>query len=196
MATKDAIADLLSIMNDEAASPRDRLNSAVSASRVSPLALVGEILPPAVVYLRDVIDDPEAPTNYRREAAAALAYYQRRVKKAELLYSVADQDERRETWRRVLNACICYQCRLNGRQHKSVLLTADDTFQTPACEPEFALAALLGGSNRQHRRRAQQTKIDERIQVVTWAGSEQERRQVIAQVAAAIQPHIAKAPPL
>jgi hypothetical protein len=104
----DAIADLLEIMRDATATPRDRLNAAVSASRVERLQMPGETPPECVQYLRSIIDDVSVATNLRREAAAACAYYERRSKKAALLYNVADQDEKRRQWRGILNGCIRY----------------------------------------------------------------------------------------
>jgi hypothetical protein len=68
-------------MNDGTVGIRNRLNAAVSASRVSPLSMPGESAPPAVVFLRSIVECEHAGLmfryDYRREAAQALAYWGR-----------------------------------------------------------------------------------------------------------------------
>jgi hypothetical protein len=97
MAETAAILELYAIMRDHGARERDRLNSAISASRVEPLTLPGEQRPPGVEWLRKMVEDLTAPTGYRREAASALAYWERRAAKMAVTYEVADADQRRES---------------------------------------------------------------------------------------------------
>src|SRR5262245_41713085 len=105
--SKPAINDLLAIMRDTMrVTPRDRLNAAVSASRVEKLQMPGEEPPESVRYLRSVIDDPKIATNLRREAAAAVAYFQKRSAKAALTFQVTDIDQQRREWLLLANAAV------------------------------------------------------------------------------------------
>jgi hypothetical protein len=180
---KPAISELYLIMHDSGASERDRINSAVSASRVEPLTMPGEEPPPAVKWLRKMVDDLSAPTGYRRECAAALAYWERRAKKVELAYNVADDTERRRQWRSLVNGAIRLHLAKIGKwpERKDVLMGPDDLLEVPAANPEVVLSAiLLGSSNRAARRR--QKAIDERATEL-WSGSEAERTELIRPVA-------------
>jgi hypothetical protein len=174
------LADLLTIMRDQQVKMRDRINAAVSASRVSALAMPGEPDPPALAFLRWVIDYKrdgiQFPHSWRREAAAAISFWERKCKRAELLYQVPDQSEHRESWRRLINGALRYHLGRNdmwpGR--KDILLAPGDDFQPPAgVDPETVFAALtLPAGNRQARRR--QKAIDERMASV-WNGTEEQR---------------------
>jgi hypothetical protein len=73
------LTDLLVIMRDRKIGMRDRLNAAVSASRVSPLAMSGEAEPPAIAFLRWLLaykaaDGEQFSPSFRRESAAAIAF--------------------------------------------------------------------------------------------------------------------------
>jgi hypothetical protein len=182
-APKPAISELYLIMHDSGASERDRINSAVSASRVEPLTMPGEEPPPAVKWLRKMVADLSAPTSYRRECAAALAYWERRAKKVELTYNVADDIEKVRQWRSLVNGAIRLHLAQIGKwpERKDVLMGPDDLLEVPAANPEVVLSALLlGSSNRQQRRR--QKAIDERATEL-WSGSETERAEVLRPIA-------------
>jgi hypothetical protein len=188
-----ALDDLYQIMADQSVGLRNRLNAAISASRVEPLSMPGEPEPQGVRFLRWIIETEGADglrfsPQFRRESAAALAYYQRRAQKAQLLYNVADADERRETWRRILNGALRVHLGKHGHwpQRTDVLLTAADKIDVAGLpDPELVLSALLlGGGNRQERRRRQRT-VDERV-VALWSGTEEERRALIRPVAKAV----------
>jgi hypothetical protein len=179
-----AIEDLYDIMRDPASGLRQRLNAAVSASRVERLAMPGETLPEAVMFLREIIgtehEGSRFRVEYRREAAAALAYYERRVKKAELQYKVADQDERLRQWRGVLNGCIRVHL---GRRNlwpgrRDILFKPADPIELPPYDPELGLAALLyAGSRKAKRPRA----IDERS--VPTIASDAQRIEILRSIA-------------
>jgi hypothetical protein len=180
MAGKDAIANLLEIMRDTTATPRDRLNAAVSASRVEKLQMPGEAPPESMQCLRGIIDDGSVATNLRREAAAACAYFERRSKKAAIAFNVADLDEKRRQWRKLVNGGIRVHLGKIGRwpADKRMPFSAVDEFELPACDPDLALSAL---------RKA----IDERVPG-TWSGSEAERRELLLPLARIIHQRLAQ----
>ena len=105
----NAIENLLEIMRDEDAPQRDRINAAISASRVEKLQLPGEEPPESVAYLRSLIDDIDVATHFRREAAAACAYFERRSAKAALTFQVADLTEQQRQWTTIANAALRYR---------------------------------------------------------------------------------------
>lgn len=70
MAETRAIHDLYAIMSDGTAGIRNRINAAVSASRVEPLAMPGESEPPVVVFLREVVACEYAGLMFRYHAGA------------------------------------------------------------------------------------------------------------------------------
>jgi hypothetical protein len=160
MAETRPIHDLDAIVNDGTAGLRNRLNAAIYASRVEKLAMPGETEPPAVVFVRSVVALEHAGTmfryDYRRESAAALAYWERRCKKAELQYKVPDENERRASWRRILNGVLCAHLGKHPRRN-DVLFKVSDTFEMPPCSPEVALSAILLGANSPQRRRRQKS---------------------------------------
>lgn len=178
----DAIANLIDIMRDETASPRDRINAAVSASRVQKLQLPGEEPPESVAYLRSLIDDPITPTNHRREAAAACAYFERRSAKAALTFEVADLTEQQRQLDRIANAALRYQ--LTTRQGawpiQRDLLQPDAPM--PPANPELPLAALLMPvTTTQHAKRKRRAVDDPGGTPII--GSQRERRAAILPVA-------------
>jgi hypothetical protein len=185
---KPALDDLYDIMRDGTAGIRNRLNAAISASRVERLAMPGEPEPPAVAFLRTIVAGQHAGLmfrhDYRRESASALAYWERRCKRAELQYDVADADERRDSWCKLVNGGIRLHLGKIGRwpQDKHVLLTAADEIDvTGLPDPDLVLSALLiGGHNRHARRRLR--AIDERVPAV-WSGSENERNALLRSLA-------------
>ena len=147
----------------------------------------GESEPPAVVFLRSIVACEHAGLmfryDYRREAAAALSYWERRCKKVELQYSVPDEAERRTSWRRILNGALRIHLGKHGRwpADKRVLFSAVDEFELPACDLDLALSALLSGGNRQQSRRRRKA-IDERV-AAQWSGSEAERKKLLLPLA-------------
>jgi hypothetical protein len=189
---KDAITHLLDIMDDENASPRDRLNAAVSASRCEQLQLMpGEPEPASVQYLRALLDDPEVPTNHRRESAAAVAYFERRSRKAMLAFDVPDDTQRITKWRRVLNGCLRFHLAQHGRwpADKRVLLGPNDLFEPPAGDPDRALnALLLPAANRHERRRR---AVDDPGGVAS-IGSEAERMSILRSIAEFVHQRLAE----
>ena len=144
----------------------------------------GESEPPAVVFLRSIVACEHAGLmfryDYRREAAAALSYWERRCKKVELQYSVPDEAERRTSWRRILNGALRIHLGKHGRwpADKRVLFSAVDEFELPACDPDLALSAL---------RKA----IDERVPG-TWSGTEAERRELLLPLARLVHQRLAQ----
>ena len=144
----------------------------------------GEAPPEFVRYLRAIIDDVSAATNFRREAAAACAYFERRSQKAALDFDVRDLDEKRQIWTRILNACLRYHLgRANAwPTRRDVLFRDGDEFEMPSGEPEQVLTALLqpAGSNRHARRR--QRAIDDPGELPVIA-SEAERFALIRPIA-------------
>jgi hypothetical protein len=147
----------------------------------------GESEPPAVVFLREVVACEYAGLmfrhDYRREAAAALAYWERRCRKAELLYSVSDQEERQRQWRSLINGGIRLALARTGRwpADKHILLGPDDPFELPAVDAEHALNSLLmpAASTRKTRR---QRAIDERG-LPPGVSSEAERLELLRPLA-------------
>ena len=183
----DAIANLLQIMRDDSASPRDRINAAVSASRVQKLQLPGEEPPESVAYLRSLLDDIDVATNLRREAAAAVAYFERRSAKAALNFEVADASEQQRQWVTVINACIRYELTTRPGSNRSwpedrELLRQGDV-PTPATATEPTVAAILLPVSRLAGRR--RTKhIDDPGGMPIFA-SERERKAAIQPAARA-----------
>ena len=153
-----AVADLLEIMGDRTVSLRQRLNAAVSASRVERLQLPGEAPPASIVFLRWIINFKGAggvqldPT-FRREAAAATAYFERRSAKAALTYDIADLDTKRRQWRDLINGSL-RRLMQRGWGSAEALIGPDDPFEMPVEDPERCQAALLQerGSTRTRRR--------------------------------------------
>lgn len=178
-----ALETLLDIVRDPASGLRNRLSAAVAASRVSTLAMPGEQPPEAVMYLREIVgtehEGSRFRVEFRREAATALSYYERRCKKAELQYVVPDQDEQKRQWRAVINGCLRIHLEKRGlSRRKDVLIGTDDQIAMPAAiDPEVALSAVLLGGNR-HERRRRQKAIDERV-TGTWSGTEAERQEIL-----------------
>jgi hypothetical protein len=179
-----AIDDLYDIMRDPASGMRQRLNAAISASRVERLSMPGEAMPEAVLFLREIVgtehEGSRFRVEYRREAASALSYSERRAKKAELQYSVPDQDERHRQWRGVLNGCIRLHLGRRGLwpERRNVLFRPDDTLEMPPHDPELGLAALLyAGSRKARRPRA----IDERS--VPTIASDAQRLEILRSIA-------------
>lgn len=186
---KTGLTDLYQIMRDQTVGMRQRINAAVSASRVEALSMPDEAPPEAIVFLRHVIDaefdnGARFSPQFRRESAAAVSYWERRCKKAELTFGVPDLDEKRRAWRALINGAIRLHLSKVGRwpQDSRVLLGPNDPFEVPAADPETTLSALLlGGHNRQERRRRQRS-IDERTPGV-WSGTQEERRELIRPLA-------------
>jgi len=191
-----AVDDLLELMRDKTLSLRQRLNAAVSASRVERLQLPGEAPPESIKFLRWILDfrgqgGAQLDPAFRREAAAATAYYERRSKKNALQYDVVDLEERRRQWVRILNACLRHHLRQRGRPLRQEMLFAlADEFAAPPCEPERALIVLLqpaGGQQRSHRRlRA----IDDPGLPAT--ATEAERHEIVRAIAGILQRRLAE----
>jgi hypothetical protein len=184
---KSGLADLLAIMRDTDLAMRDRLSAGISASRVSSLAMGGEPEPEAVRFLRWITDAGERfSAQWRREAAQALAYWERRVAKMAVTFDVADEAERREKWRRICNAGIRHHLWLHNRwpRDKHILLTASDAFEVPDIDPDAVLSALFVGAQNRHQRRRLKA-IDERV-TGTWSGSEAERVELLRVLAVAM----------
>lgn len=186
----DAIEQLYELMRDQSVNMRVRLNSAVSASRVEPLAMPGEDPPPAVAFLRNIIHASLHGTRYnpewRRQAGAALAYYERRAKKAELMYQVPDQDERNAAWKRNLDSISRQQLWGAGKwpDHSDLLRRP---YTTPACDPELAITAMLIPAEQKHRRRkAIDQPVNERV------ASSAHRLQILRSVAKCLQDRMAE----
>ena len=177
----DAIANLLDIMRDEAASPRDRINAAVSASRVQKLQLPGEEPPESVAYLRSLIDDIDVATNFRREAAAACAYFERRSKKAALTFEVADLTEQQRQWANIANACLRYQLTASGDWPDARNLLQQD-MPTPTTNPETTIPALLMPVTRARSTTRKRRAVDD-PGGTPIINSERERRDAIKPIA-------------
>jgi hypothetical protein len=186
---KPALDDLYDIMRDPASGLRNRINAAIAASRVERLAMPGEAMPEAVLFLREIVgtehEGSRFRVEYRRECATALSYYERRVAKMALTFSVADVDERRRQWRSLVNGAIRFHLAKIGKwpERKDILFTAADALEVPAdaADPEVVLSGLLlGSSNRQQRRR--QKAIDERATEL-WSGDESQRRELLRPIA-------------
>jgi hypothetical protein len=177
----DAIANLLEIMRDESASPRDRINAAVSASRVEKLQLPGEEPPESIAYLRAIISDIDVATNFRREAAAACAYFERRSKKAALTFEVADLTEQQRQWANIANACLRYQLSLSGDWPQNRNLLQQDA-PTPPTNPEVTIAALLMPVTRARSASRKRRTVDD-PGGTPILNSERERRDAIRPIA-------------
>ena len=149
----------------------------------------GEAAPPAVVFLRSIVAMEHAGLmlrfDLRREAAQAVAYWERRAKRAELQYEVPDQTERRESWRKLINSALRVHLSKHGcwPAGKDMLLQPGDEFEMPATDPEIAYSAMMLGGNR-HQRRQRQKFLDERLPG-KWTGDETERAELIRVIATA-----------
>jgi hypothetical protein len=183
-----ALEQLYQIMRDLAAPMRVRLNSAVSASRVEPLVTHGDKPPPAVSFLQHIIqfrkDGKAYKADYRRTAGAALAYYERRAKKAELLYKIPNLDQRNNNTRRLLNSLLRQHLWAAARwpQDKHLLLgPADDI---PDINPELAISALLLDAPNQSSPKAKQKAVDQPL--ATQVETPLHRQQILRNVAAAM----------
>ena len=110
----------------------------------------GEAEPPAIAFLRWLLaykaaDGEQFSPSFRRESAAAIAFWERKCRRAELQYSVADQDEIRASWRRIINGLLRRHLWAHNRwpRDKHVLYTEGELFELPPHDPELALSALL-----------------------------------------------------
>lgn len=192
-----AVDDLLAIMQDRTVSLRQRLNAAVSASRVERLQLPGEAPPESIKFLRWVVDyrgshGEQLDPSFRREAAAATAYFERRSAKAALVFEIADEDERREHWRKLINSALRVHLSKAGQwpAGKHMLLDPSDEFAMPAIDPDVAHSALMTGDNR-HQRRQRQKALDERLPG-KWSGNETEPAEILRVIAAAAHQRLAQ----
>jgi hypothetical protein len=190
-----ALEDLYAIMNDKTAGIPARLRAGVAASRTERLAMPGEEEPPAVVFLRSIVNCEHPGLmfhhNYRTAAAEALAYWERRCKRAELQYDVPDDTELRTKWRRILNGLIRAHLVTTQRwpRDEYFLIAADEPFTMPAGDPDTTLAALLlGGQNRHAKRR--QKAIDQPVASGMWSGSEEQRLALIRPLAELVRQRI------
>lgn len=187
---KSGLADLIHIMRDETVPMRQRITAGIAASRVERLAMAGELEPEGVRFLRWITASEFNPL-FRREAAQALAYYERRVAKMAVTFDVADEAELRTKWMRILNGCIRAHLAKHQRwpQDKHLLIGPNETFKKPSGDPDTALSALLLAGNNRHARRRQR-KIDEPVSSGMWSGSEQERLELIRPIAELIHERI------
>jgi hypothetical protein len=178
--------DLLSIMRDQSVKARDRLNAAVSASRVSALAMPGDEAPEAVKYLRYIIDymkdGIQFPAAWRREAASAVSYYERRAAKNALQFQVTDTAEQNREWRALLNGVLRRHLWHAKRwpRDRAVLFAVDEALPAMPCDPSLALTALMLPFDR-HSRRARRKGLDEPDMVAIT--SEEQRRDILRAIA-------------
>jgi hypothetical protein len=192
---KPALEDLYTLMNDLGVNIRTRLNAAISASRVEPLAQPGQPEPPGVEFLRNIISYRQGKLAYRAEwrrmAGAALAYWERRAAKAALKFNVADHQEQRAEWHRILNGSIRRHLWAHHRwpQDKAALIGPDEAFEMPAHEPELGLSALLLPGER-HNSRRRQTAIDE--PEAPHIKSQAHRRDILRDIAVVVQRRLAE----
>ena len=192
-----AIDTLLELMADRTLSLRQRLNAAVSASRVERLQLPGEAPPASIVFLRWVLDfrgqgGAQFDPSFRRESAAALAYFERRSKKHALQFDIVDLTERHKQWVRILNACLRYHLRQRGQPlRQDMLFRNDDEFAAPPCEPERAMAVLLLPADGQQRSQRRLRSIDD--PGLPANVSETERLQIVRAIALILQRRLAEA---
>jgi hypothetical protein len=193
---KTALEDLYDIMNDGVAGISNRIRAATAASRVEPLAMPGEDEPPAVMFLRSIVASQHKGLmfhyDHRTAAAQALAYWERRCKKAELQYDVADEAERTNAWRRLINGGIRFHLTQHNRwpRDKHILIGSDEPFELPPHDPSLVLSALMLGGNRQARRRLKRA-IDEPVTGV-WSGTEEERQALLRVLAVAMHQRLAE----
>jgi hypothetical protein len=193
---KSALEELYDLMNDGVAGIANRVRAATAASRVEPLAMPGEDEPPAVVFLRSIVASQHKGLmfhyDHRTAAATALSYWERRRTKAELQYAVADDAERTNAWRRLINGGIRFHLTQHNRwpQDKHILLTDSDAFDVPNTDPSLVLSALMLGGNRQARRRLKRA-IDEPVTGV-WSGTEEERQALLKVLAQAMHQRLAE----
>ena len=189
-----ALDDLYLLMADQSLRTRQRLNAAISASRVEPLSLPGEPEPPGVRFLRTIIETvheggAKFSPQFRRESASALAYWQRRAAMNALKYNVADDTERVMSWRRTVNGALRHHLWIHGNwpQRKDILFTAaDELDELPAdIEPARILSALLINGGDRHARRRQRS-LDAPAGVEFWSGTESERLATLKPLARAV----------
>jgi hypothetical protein len=181
-----ALDQLYALMRDGNVPMRARLDSAIRASRVEPLEMPGTEAPPAVLFLRNVMTYKYEGKQYngvlRSKAGAALAYYERRSAMAALKYNVADDSERIEGWRRVINGLLRRHLVKHRRwpQDKDALLGPDEPFAAPPYAPELGLSALLIANPRgRHRAKS----VDEpESQVIRSQGERDTVLRAIAHV--------------
>jgi hypothetical protein len=187
--TKSAIAELYAIMLDTSLEFRHRHNASVSASRVEPLALEpGTPEPPAVTFLRATLNpDNNHPPQFRREAGAALAYFERRHAKASLKFNVDNSSETRTAWSRILNAAIRAHLWKHHRwpADKHLLITPNQITNLPAYPPETALSAILSPQTRKPARRKALDQPDS--PTVT---SPEQRQEILRFIAQTIHAHL------
>ena len=183
-----ALGDLYDLMNDQTVGLQERIYAARSASRVEPLGLLGDE-PPAVAFLRNIIafrahGKPYSAV-FRHQAAAALAYWERRAKQAAIKFAVTDDTERTTAWRRISNGTIRYAISKNNRwpQDKLSLIAPNNTeFARPPHDPELAINAIfLPG---EHTKKQRAKAIDEPDKPTI--ASEKQRINIIAALAAVI----------
>ena len=193
-----ALEDLYAIMRDGTVGMRVRLNAATNACRLEPLALTGQAPPPAVRFLRNIVNFKHEGKSYsadwRRMAATSLGYWERRSKQATLAFNVTDNTEQTNTWRRVLNGTMRYTLAKNRQwpDDRHNLITPNDTaFERPVYDPQLALNAFLLSGERQQKGR-RKTAIDEPDKPTI--ANEQHRRDILADVAT-ITPQLSPAMP-
>jgi hypothetical protein len=190
-----ALDQLYALMRDGSVAMKVRLNSAVSASRVEPLVQPGMAPPPAVAFLRNIMEyryeGKQYRAEWRRMAGAALTYWERRAALAAIKFKVADTSEEQAQWRRILNGLLRRHLWAHGRwpQDKGLLLSADVSVLIP-CSSELALAALLLPADPM-KRRGRKTALDEPDKAVI--ASEEERHDVLRQIAALLHQRLAAA---
>ena len=92
-----ALEDLYDIMRDPASRLRNRLNAAVAASRIVKVVMPSEPLPECVQFLDEIIGTEHGGSRfkveYRREAATAKGYYEKRVNAAVLKLGIPEVAE-------------------------------------------------------------------------------------------------------
>jgi len=185
-----ALSQLYELMRDNSVSMRVRLNSAIRASRVEPLAMPGEEPPPAVAFLRNIMNFRHNGQSYsagwRSEAGSALAYYERRARKAELQYEVPDQEERIAAWKRTLDSLLRQRIWAKGHwpEDRDALAIP---FTAPECDPDLATTALIVPVEQQQRR-VRQKAIDEPI--AERISSNRQRLEILREVAVSLQQRV------
>lgn len=191
---QNALNDLYQLMRDQSISTRARIDAAVSASRVEPATQPHEQPPPAVQFLRNAITFRHNGKPYqaelRRKAGSALAFWERRAAVAAMKFSVADNTEITNAWRRTLNGLIRHHLWKDGRwpADKHLLIDPDDSsFDRPPHDPKLALDAILVPGQRQHAKRKAFDQPDQ-----PHITSEEQREQILADLAKSLQTHLEK----
>jgi hypothetical protein len=181
-----ALDSLYALMRDPTLSTRVRLTSAISASRVEPLEGPGTQPPPGVAYLRAFLayrfQGKAYRAEWRREAAGALSYYERRSHINALKFQTPDDAEHRAQWRRILNGLIRRHLSAHAQwpQRKAILIGPAETFAYPPHHPELALAALMLPADH-HARKARKRSLDQPD--APQIADETERLEVLAAIA-------------